>query len=98
MISSSSSAAVIHARQGELGTRRIQGVLDLTKKYGSAACDGACAAALELRVPEYRFVSRYLERSLQPPLSLRQIDPLIRNLTEYRDVIQQRIDFEESKT
>jgi hypothetical protein len=29
---------------------------------------------------------------------LRQIDPLIRNLTEYRDVIQQRIDFEESKS
>jgi transposase len=88
----------IHARQCELGTRRILGVLDLTKQYGSAACDGACAVALELRVPEYRFVSRYLERSLQAPLSLRQIDPLIRNLTEYRDVIQQRIDFEESKS
>jgi hypothetical protein len=42
-------------------------------------------------------VRRYLERSPQAPLSLRQIDPLIRNLTEYRDVIQQRIDFEESK-
>jgi hypothetical protein len=54
--------------------------------------------ALELRVPEYRFVRRYLERSPQAPLSLRQIDPLIRNLTEYRDVIQQRIDFEESKS
>jgi hypothetical protein len=88
----------IHARQGELGMRRIQGVLQLVKQYGSAACDGACAAALELRVPEYRFVSRYLERSLQAPLTLRQIDPLIRNLTEYRDVIQQRIDFEESQS
>jgi transposase len=88
----------IHARQGELGTRRIQGVVQLVKQYGSAACDEACAAALELRVPEYRFVSRYLERRPQAPLSLRQIDPLIRNLTEYRDVIQQRIDFEESKS
>jgi transposase len=88
----------IHARQGELGTRRIQGMLQLAKQYGSAACDGACAAALELRVPEYRFVSRYLERSPQAPLTLRQIDPLIRNLTEYRDVIQQRIDFEEPKS
>ena len=97
--STSSNAGVdIHARQGELGTRRIQGVVQLVKQYGSAACDEACAAALELRVPEYRFVSRYLERSLQAPLSLRQIDPLIRNLTEYRDVIQQRIDFEESKS
>jgi transposase len=85
----------IHARQGELGIRRIQGVLHLVKKYGSAACDDACAAALELRVPEYRFVRRYLERSPQAPLSLRQVDPLIRELTQYRDLIQQRIQFEE---
>jgi transposase len=86
----------IHARQGELGMRRIQGVLQLVKQYGSAASDNACAAALELRVPEYRFVRRYLERSPQAPLSLRQVDPLIRELTQYRDVIQQRINFEES--
>ena len=59
----------IHARQGELGMRRIQGVLQLAKQYGSAASDDACAAALELRVPEYRFVRRYLERSPQAPLS-----------------------------
>jgi transposase len=85
----------IHARQGELGMRRIQGVLQLAKQYGSAACDGACAAALELRVAEYRFVRRYLERSPQAPLSLRQVDPLIRELTQYRDLIQQRINFEE---
>ena len=86
----------IHARQGELGMRRIQGVLQLAKQYGSVACDNACAAALELRIPEYRFVRRYLERSPQAPLSLRQVDPLIRELTQYRDVIQQRINFEES--
>jgi len=85
----------IHARQGELGIRRIQGVLQLVKQYGSAACDDACAAALELRVPEYRFVRRYLERKPQAPLSLKQVDPLIRELTQYRDLIQQRINFEE---
>ena len=85
----------IHARQGELGMRRIQGVLQLAKQYGSVASDDACAAALELRVPEYRFVRRYLERSPQAPLSLRQVDPLIRELTQYRDLIQQRIQFEE---
>jgi len=56
--------------------RRIQDVLQLTKQYRSVACDNACAAALELRVPEYRFVLRYLERSPQAPLSLRQVDPL----------------------
>jgi hypothetical protein len=32
-------------------------------------------------------VRRYLERNPQPPLSLRQIDPLIRQLTLYRDFI-----------
>jgi transposase len=88
----------IHARQGELGMRRIQGVLQLVKQYGSAACEDACAAALELRVPEYRFVRRYLERNPQAPLSLRQVDPLIRELTQYRDLIQQRINFEEPQS
>jgi len=88
----------IHARQGELGMRRIQGVLQLVKRYGSAACDDACAAAQELRVPEYRFVRRYLERSPQAPLSLKQVDPLIRELSQYRDLIQQRIHFEESQS
>ena len=86
----------IYTRQAELGLRRIQGVLQLTKQYGSVACDEACAAALELRVPEYRFVRRYLERSPKAPLSLRQVDPLIRELSQYRDLIQQRINFEES--
>jgi len=75
--------------------RRIQGVLQLAKQYGSVACDDACAAALEMRVAEYRFVRRYLERRPQAPLSLGQVDPLIRELTEYRDLIQQRINFEE---
>jgi len=88
----------IHARQGELGIRRIQGMLSLTKQYGNATCDQACAAALELGVSEYQFVRRYLERSQQAPLGLKQIDPLIRELTQYRGVIQQRIQFEESKS
>jgi hypothetical protein len=57
----------------------------LAKKYGTAAVEDACAAALEIGVPEYRFVRRYLER--HPQLTLRQVDPLIRELTEYRDFI-----------
>ena len=70
--------------------RRIQGVLSLAKKYGVARVDDACAAALELGVYEYRFVRRYLERNPQPPLSLRQVDPLIRQLTLYRDLIEEQ--------
>jgi transposase len=86
----------IHQRQAELGVRRILGMLSLVKKYGCAAADEACAMALELGVSEYRFVRRILERSPQAPLSLRQVDPLIRELVQYRDLIQQRIQSEES--
>ena len=88
----------IHHRQGELGARRIQGVLSLAKKYGCAAAEEACATALEMGVAEYRFVRRCLERSPQAPLSLRQVDPLIRELVQYRDLIQQRTQSEESKS
>ena len=75
----------IYQRQGEAGIRRILGVLSLAKKYGTAAVEDACAAALDIGVQEYRFVRRYLER--RPQLTLRQVDPLIRELTEYRDFI-----------
>jgi transposase len=80
----------MHREQGQLAIRRIQGVLSLAKKYGAAAVEDACGAALELGIHEYHFVRRYLERNLQLPLSLRQVDPLIRELTEYRDLIQKR--------
>jgi transposase len=77
----------IHRTQGEVGVRRILGVLSLAKKYGAAAVDEACAAAMDMGVQEYRFVRRYLERCPQAPLSLQQVDPLIRELVQYRDFI-----------
>ena len=80
----------IHCQQGEVGVRRILGVLSLAKKYGAAAVDEACAAALDMGVQEYRFVRRYLERRPQAPLSLQQVDPLIRELVQYRDLINHR--------
>jgi len=76
--------------QGATAVRRILGVLSLAKKYGVARLDDACAAALELGVREYPFVRRYLERNPQLPLSLRQVDPLIRQLTLYRDFIENK--------
>ena len=85
----------IHRDQGELGVRRILGVLALAKKFGLAAVEEACTAALELQVHEYRFVRRYLERRPQAPLSLQQVDPLIRELVHYRDLIQQRMQEQE---
>ena len=80
----------IHHHKGEVGIRRILGVLSLAKKYGVTAVEDACAAALELRVHEYRFVRRYLER--RPQLTLRQVDPLIRELIQYRDLINTKIE------
>jgi transposase len=80
----------MHHQQGELAVRRIQGILSFLKKYGMARVEDACAAALELEAYDYRFVRRYLERNSQPPLSLRQVDPLIRQLTLYRDLIEER--------
>jgi len=80
----------IHRRDGPLGIRRILGVLGLVKKHGPAVVEDACAAALELQVADYRFVRRYLERHLAVPLTLRQVDPLIRDLTHYRDVIARK--------
>jgi transposase len=81
----------MHHEHGDTAVRRIQGVLSLAKKYGAATVEDACAAALEVGVRDYRFVRRYLERHPQLPLSLRQVDPLIRQLTLYRDFIESKI-------
>jgi hypothetical protein len=80
----------MHRNLGELAVRRILGVLSLAKKYGLASTDDACAMALETGTREYHFVRRYLEHNPQLPLSLRQVDPLIRQLTLYRDLIENR--------
>jgi hypothetical protein len=80
----------LHRLQGEPAIRRIQGLLAFAKKYGVARVDDACAVALEVEAYDFRFVRRYLERNSQPPLSLRQVDPLIRQLHLYRDLIQER--------
>src|SRR5579859_7680075 len=78
----------MHHAQGDTAVRRILGVLSLAKKYGAASVDDAAKAALELGAPNYRFLRRYLER--QPPLTLRQVDPLIRQLSLYRDLIDRK--------
>jgi transposase len=81
----------MHSEEGQTAVRRILGLLSLAKKHGAATVDDACAVALEAGVTNYyRFVRRYLERNLQLPLSLRQVDPLIRQLQEYRDFIQSK--------
>jgi transposase len=81
----------MHGKQDQAAVRRILGVLSLAKKYGATRVDDACAAAVEIGAANpYHFVRRYLERNPQLPLSLRQVDPLIRQLTLYRDLIQDK--------
>jgi transposase len=79
--------AQIHRTEGEPGVRRILGVLALARKHGPAVVDEAAQAALEMGAPSYRFVRRYIERRPALPLTLRQVDPLIRQLTLYRDLV-----------
>jgi hypothetical protein len=80
----------IHRNEGEQGVRRIQGVLSLAKKHGTAVLEDAAEVALEAGAPSYRFVRSYLKRRPPVPLSLRQVDPLIRQLSLYRELIDQR--------
>ena len=70
--------------------RKLQGLRSLVKKYGAASVDEASAALLELGLHDYRSLRRYLERRPAAPLSLAQVDPLIRQLTHYRDLIEQK--------
>ena len=81
----------IYQRQGQMGIRRILGVLSLAKRFGPVRVEEACTEAVALGVREYHFVRRYLERQLDLPLTLQQVDPLIRELQQYRDVIQLRL-------
>ena len=80
----------IHRHEGAAGIRRILGFLSLARKHGPAVAEDAATAALELGVPTYRFLKRYLDCRSVAPLSLRQVDPLIRQLTLYRDLIDRR--------
>jgi transposase len=80
----------LYQQQGQPAVRRILGLLWLAKKYSLTAVDDACAAALEMGVCDYRFVRRYLERKPLVPIPLRQVDPLIRQLELYRDLIENR--------
>jgi hypothetical protein len=80
----------IHQHEGAAGVRRMLGVLALAKKHGPAVVDEAAKAALDLGVPTYRFLRKYVDRRPPVPLTLRQVDPLIRQLTLYRDLIDRK--------
>ncbi len=81
---------IYEAEGAPLGINRILGVLHLAKKHGVERVEKACSLALEVDVPTYRFVKRYIDRLPDAPLTLRQVDPLIRQLTLYRDLIDRK--------
>jgi hypothetical protein len=64
------------------------------KQHGASAVEPACAMALEMQAATYQFVRRYLERQPPLPMTLKQVDPLIRELTHYRDLIDRRLEGE----
>ena len=43
--------------------------------------------ALEVGFPDYRFVKKWIERHPPTPLFLRQVDPLIREPSQYRELV-----------
>lgn len=83
-------ATTLHADDPLRAVRRIQGLEALARTHGAAPVDHACAVALDLGGCSYQSVRRYLERHPPAPLTLRQVDPLIRQLTLYRDLLQGR--------
>ncbi len=80
----------IHEREGAPGVRRVLGVLSLARRHGAAALETACRTALEMEMPTYRFVKHWIEKHPPIQLTLKQVDPLIRELTHYRDLIEAR--------
>ena len=80
-------------RMAQVGVEReVERILRELADAARAHCDDleAAKAALDLQVPTYRFLRRYLERRPAAPLTLKQVDPLIRQLTLYRALIDQQ--------
>jgi transposase len=80
----------IHAQGTAHSVRQILGVLALAKQHGVAVVEEAATTALEVGVPTYRFLRKYVERRPPIAVTVRQIDPLIRQLSLYRDLVTQK--------
>lgn len=80
-------ADALYAEHGQLGVRRVLGLCGLAKRHGVIVVERAAQVAFDAGALTYRAVKAYLDRNASPPISLRQIDPLIRDLTEYRDLV-----------
>lgn len=80
----------IQAHHGAHGVREILGILALAKKHGPAVVEDAARVAVDIGVLTYRFIRKYVDRRPPLPLTLTQVDPLIRELTRYRALIDRK--------
>jgi hypothetical protein len=80
-------ADAIYAAEPHAGVRRVLGLCRLAKKHGVVSVERAAQVALDAGALSYRAVKACLAHQQTAPLTLRQVDPLIRDLTEYRDLI-----------
>lgn len=78
-------AAIAAVDHEEFAVRRIRAVLKSAERDGVDHVEVACKAALAAGAPTYRCVRAWLDH--HPPIPLTQIDPLIRELSAYRDVV-----------
>ena len=87
-------SVAVHSQGAIEGVRKGQFSPDMSEPPASYAARierlDAAKAALDLQVPTYHFLKRYLARRPPVPLTLTQINPLIRQLTLYRDLIDQQ--------
>lgn len=82
----------LHEAEGEYAVNRILGLRQLAKSKTPALVEAACAFALENGIVQYKFVKRYVERQApKPEPKLSDTHPIIRELTEYRDLFSQII-------
>ena len=81
---------ILFDHDGQVAIRRVQGVMAMAKRYGAATTDEACKLALEMGVHQYRFVRNYLEKNGALTNALQQVDPIIRQLDLYRDLIAEK--------
>lgn len=69
----------------EFAVRRIHAVLRHAQQQGVDHVEVACTVAIEAGAPTYRCVRAWLDH--HKPVGLAQVDPLIRQLIAYRDVV-----------
>ena len=82
------SARQIHAATARPACAASSACSRCAKKHGAAAVDDACARRARARLPRPTASCAATSSAARAaPLTLRQIDPLIRELTHYRDLI-----------